>query len=146
MNRPDTYRAAAGQCKTGLRKSLQARLYRRLRIRNFGAIVRSEIFRDLQVKKKRALVFALIHFSVLAVAFILAFSWTMSRFDTGKPVTMPEIIAGGTVNVLTVRLVWLRHIPIDQGLVDILQWPLIVLTRLLWGFAAEFIYSRVSRR
>ena len=98
------------------------------------------------MNKKRALIFALVHFVILAVAFTLAFSWTMSRFDTGEPVTMLEIIADGTVNLLTVPLVWLRHIPVDQGLVDIFQWPLIVLNSLLWGFLAEFIYSRVSRR
>jgi len=145
MDRLDTYRAADRLCKTRLRKSPPVRLYRRLHIRKVEANVRREIVRDLLVKTKRALIFALVHFTILAVSFTVAFSWTMQRFDAGEPVPMMETMLDGIVSFLTAPLIWLSAIPASESLVTALQWPFIVLNSLAWGFAVEFTYSRFRR-
>jgi hypothetical protein len=90
--------------------------------------------------------FALLHFLVLAAAFTLVFSWTMARFDTGAPATIMETVLDGVVSVLTVPMAWLRNVPFDQDTVDMLQWPLIVLNSLLWGYGLEYLYSRLRRQ
>jgi len=99
------------------------------------------------MSKKRALIFAAIHFAILAVAFLMAFSSTMSRFDAGSAsVPLMETVLDGVVTVLTAPLLLLARIPGTEGLADILQWPLIVANSLGWGFAAETLFGLFRQR
>lgn len=99
---------------------------------------------------KRALLFAAMHFGALAAAFAQSFSSTMDRFDTGAPATSSDTVIELFVDILSMPLGWLLlHAPISRDwvdLVDMLAWPIIVLNSLLWGFAAEFLASRLGRK
>ena len=102
------------------------------------------------MKIRRALLFAAIHFGALAATFAWSFSSTMDRFETGVPATALETAIDLVLDVLSMPLGWLLlNAPINRDwvdLVDMLAWPIIVANSLLWGFAAEYLVSRIGRR
>ena len=93
------------------------------------------------MSKNRILMFAAIHFVVLAITFSVSFSRQMARFDEGQPATSVDSFMGYTVHVLATPMVWFWNSPLSGRMGAAMEWIVILFNSLLWGLAMESVYG-----
>jgi len=94
---------------------------------------------------KRILLFAAIHFAVLAITFTVSFSRSMARFDDGIPATLIESLLDRIVDLLAAPIFWIAEPRITGDMGTVVEWLIIALNSLLWGSAIEYVYIRIRR-
>jgi hypothetical protein len=95
---------------------------------------------------KRAAALSLLHFFVLAMSFVVSFSFVMERFDDGGPITIREQIASTLTNVLSfpARLLWQQWASPD--IPNIVEWLVVGANSVLWGLVVSYAWGRLRPR
>lgn len=94
---------------------------------------------------KATAAFSLLHLAALTVSFITAVASSMDRFDTEMPEGILERTAGAVAEVLMApgRYLWTEWA--GRNLPDFVEWSLLILNSLLWGYVLAIAYTRAFK-
>jgi len=98
------------------------------------------------MSKKRIAIFSFIHFGVLIAFFIISFSAGMDEFDGKGETTGFEKISQKITLVLMSPIYLLWNSWASKHIHDVIENLLFILNSVLWGAAAEYLYSKYKHK
>ena len=100
----------------------------------------------MEMSKKRIAVFSFIHFAILVAFFVISFSAGMDEFDGKDEMSAFEEIAQMVTVVLMSPLYLLWNSWASKHIHNLVENILFITNSVVWGFAIEYLYSKIKYR